>query len=366
MYTDLSSETLDNAQAAARLLFHHRRSLGLDAGAIKLDTLAADITAELETRSQPRAVPADRLFTCPPDELEQALIACGRTLPGWTMVGTFLAPPTIRQYRAQLASAGVPGATARSLRHALSGAGGGYAVLRLGNVAAALGTGDQFLRAATAVLAELAAPFQPFKRWPLWKEIGTSLEANPGLSTGTGYNALHMDLVNATRPPDYTVLLCIRPDPLGGGPSILSDARAAVSRLTPQSRALLARSAYSYGSFYDLADVGTEYKPFPVLDREPASTGFVRFTAKMLSEPGLEKAHASAAGELAGQLISGQLSYTLQRGDLLIINQHRYLHGREPLSDGQEDIDPAHRRLLLQLFLRSDGSGQDRYQMRPQ
>jgi hypothetical protein len=290
-----------------------------------------------------------------PSELEEALIERGHTLPAWTMDGTFLASSTIEQYRAQLATAPLFGETISRLLRILSGATGGYAVVRLGNIADAPGAGNQLPRVATAILAELAVPFQPFTRWPLWKEIGTSLDAIPGRSTGTGYNAFHMDLVNATRPPDYTTLLCIRPDPLGGGPSILSDARAAVSRLTPSSRALLADKAYRYGSFYDLSDVGGEYTPFAVLDNEPADTGFVRFTAKMLAEPGLQEAHASAARELAGHLPAGQTSFTLQRGDLLIMNQHRCLHGREPLGTGQEDLPPTARRLLLQLFLRSTG-----------
>ncbi len=56
------------------------------------------------------------------------------------------------------------------------------------------------MRLATAILAEVATPFQPFQRWPLWKEIGTDLHAHSGLFTGIGYNAFHMDLVNATRP----------------------------------------------------------------------------------------------------------------------------------------------------------------------
>lgn len=301
-----------------------------------------------------------------PGELEESLIDLGRTLPAWVMEGTFLASSTIRQYRAQLASAPLFGETIRSLRRMLSEVAGGYAVVRLANVARGLGADDEFLRVATAILAGVAVPFQPFRRWPLWKEIGTSLDADPGLSTGTGYNAFHMDLVNATRPPDFTTLLCIRPDPLGGGPSILSDAREAVSRLTPSSRTLLAGKAYRYGSFFELADVGEEYKPFPVLDNEPADAGFVRFTAKMLAETGLEEAHASAARELARQLIGGQISFTLQRGDFLIVNQHRWLHGREPLGTGQADIPATTRRLLLQLFLRTVGKERVPYTRRGQ
>lgn len=291
-----------------------------------------------------------------PSELEEALIDIGSTLPAWSMEGTFLADSTIKQYRAKLDSAALFDELRATLLAALNGAAGGYAVVRLGNIAQVLGVGDQFLRLATAILAESATPFQPFLRWPLWKEIGTNLDANPGLSTGTGYNAFHMDLVNATQPPDYTTLLCVRPDPLGAGASILSDARAAVSRLTPRSRALLGDVAYSYGSFFNLSDVGEEYQPFPVLDGEPADLGFVRFTAKMLAETGLDEAHASAANELADQMVAGQVSFTLQRGDVLIVNQHRWVHGREPLGAGQHDVAPEDRRLLLQLFLRDRGA----------
>jgi hypothetical protein len=298
--------------------------------------------------------PAETIIDVPA-KLEKALIELAPALPAWALEGSFLAGSTIEQYRAQLASAPLFDETTTGLLRALSGATGGYAVVRLGNIASALGTEDQFLRVATAILAKVAVPFQPFKQWPLWKEIGTNLNANPGRSTGTGYNAFHMDLVNATRPPDYTTLLCIRPDPLGGGPSILSDARAAASRLSPSSRALLAEKAYRYGSFYELSDVGEEYTPFAVLDSDPADAGFVRFTAKMLTEPGLDDAHAGAARELAGHLTGGQISLMLQRGDVLIVNQHRFMHGREPLGAGQEAVPPTDRRLLLQLFLRSAG-----------
>lgn len=290
-----------------------------------------------------------------PAELEEALIELAPSLPAWAVSGSFLAASTIERYQAQLSAAPMFDETVSGLTRALSGATGGYAVVRLGNVAHALGTEEEFLRVATAILSQIAVPFQPFQRWPLWKEIGTNLDANPGRSTGTGYNAFHMDLVNATRPPDYTTLLCIRPDPRGGGPSILSDARAAVERLSPASRALLAGEAYRYGEFFELSDVGEEYAPFAVLDSESDDVGFVRFTAKMLTEPGIDEAHAGAARELAGHLAEGQVSLMLERGDVLIVNQHRVMHGREPLGAGQESVPPADRRLLLQLFLRSAG-----------
>ncbi|MFD7334905.1 TauD/TfdA family dioxygenase [Streptomyces violascens] len=295
-----------------------------------------------------------------PKELEDSLIQIGSTLPAWEVQDTFLADSTIEQYRSELESAPHFTAVRNSLLGALHGDHGGYAVLRLGNLTTVLGADDdRFLRLVTGFAAEVAVPFSPFPRWPLWKDIGVKVDKDPGKSSGIGYNAFHMDLVNATTPPDYTTLLCVRPDPLGGGPSILSDAHAAVARLSENSRALLAESAYHYGTFFDLFSVGEEYKPFPILDGSDPGNGFVRYTAKMLERSELSQAHADAAKELAEELVRGQVRFMLQPGDYLIVNQRRFLHGREALHSGQETLPVSDRRLLLQLFLRAgagDGS----------
>ncbi|MFD7015225.1 TauD/TfdA family dioxygenase [Streptomyces sp. NPDC059928] len=307
----------------------------------------------------PEAVNA-RPFIDLPKELADSLIQIGSTLLAREVQDTFLADSTIAQYRSGLESAPHFTTVRSSLLGALHGDHGGYAVLRLGNLAKALGTGDRLLRLATAFAAQVAVPFSPFPRWPLWKAIGVKVDKDPGKSSGIGYNAFHMDLVNASLPPDFTTLLCVRPDPLGGGPSILSDAHAAVARLPESSRALLAESAYHYGTFFDLHGVGEEYKPFPILDGSDPGEGFVRFTAKMLERSELGQAHADAARELAEELVRGQVSFMLQPGDYLIVNQRRFLHGRKALHSGQEAVAVSERRLLLQLFLRAgagDGSG---------
>ncbi|WP_260606457.1 TauD/TfdA family dioxygenase [Streptomyces sp. WAC08241] len=297
------------------------------------------------------------MFIDIPGSLEAALF--DRSLPPWDLTGSFLAKATMEEYRAELKAAPQFEETATTLHHALTGEGGGYAVLRLGNLAKALGAGDErFLRLATAFAAEVAVPFSPFPRWPLWKDIGVKIDKDPGKSSGIGYNAFHMDLVNASLPPDYTTLLCVRPDPLGGGPSILSDAHAAVARLSENTRALLSEAAYHYGTFFELHGVGEEYKPFPILEGSAPGEGFVRFTAKMLERSELGQAHVDAARELVEELVRGQVSFMLRTGDCLIVNQRRFLHGREALQNGQETVPVADRRLLLQLFLRApSGSG---------
>ncbi|MEU2834838.1 TauD/TfdA family dioxygenase [Streptomyces lavendulae] len=296
------------------------------------------------------------MFIDLPSDLEAALIDL--TLPAWKLYGPALAASTMEEYRTELTTSPQFAETAATLRRALTGQGGGYAVLRLGNLAKALGADDErFLRLATGFAAEVAVPFSPFPRWSLWKDIGVKVDKDPGKSSGIGYNAFHMDLVNGTLPPDYTTLLCVRPDPLGGGPSILSDAHAAVARLSEDHRALLAESGYHYGTFYELHGVGEEYKPFPILDGDPGE-GFVRFTAKMLERSELGQEHTDAARALAQELVQGQVSFMLQTGDYLIVNQRRFLHGRDALQSGQENVPAGDRRLLLQLFLRAaSGTG---------
>jgi hypothetical protein len=52
MFDNLSDEKLRAAHDAAQLLYDNHRALGLDPAAIKLDTLSADIAAELENRGK--------------------------------------------------------------------------------------------------------------------------------------------------------------------------------------------------------------------------------------------------------------------------------------------------------------------------
>jgi len=84
---------------------------------------------------------------------------------------------------------------------------------------------SQALTLLTAVLSMVSRPLRAFAQWPLWKPLGTNLSIDPMRATGTGYNPLHLDIVNSTRPPDHSVLLCVRPDPLGGGHSLVSQVR---------------------------------------------------------------------------------------------------------------------------------------------
>ncbi len=68
---------------------------------------------------------------------------------------------------------------------------------------------------------------------------------------------------------------------------------------------------------------------------------------RVRSRPGRERPRPSLSSMVARAYPSAPGT------DLLIVNQHRWVHGREPLGDGQHTIAPEERRLLLQLFLRN-------------
>ncbi|WP_405899292.1 hypothetical protein OG242_18860 [Streptomyces sp. NBC_00727] len=65
------------------------------------------------------------MFIDIPSELEAALI--DRSLPPWKLDGSFLAKSTMERYRSELTGTPQFGEVAATLRHALTGKGGGCA-----------------------------------------------------------------------------------------------------------------------------------------------------------------------------------------------------------------------------------------------
>ncbi|GGL03291.1 TauD/TfdA family dioxygenase [Streptomyces flaveus] len=290
-----------------------------------------------------------------PQGLVADLTASAAILPDWELEKGLLSTETAAAYRWTLSSLSqVPQFVATCDRFLNSPAGEGFAVLELSELLDTAGSQDDALRTVTALLSLLATPLRAFDRWPLWKALGTNLTKDPMRATGAGYNPLHLDIVNSTWPPDYSALLCLRPDPKGQGHSLVSQIRRAVDRLDYADAELLTHPKYEDGAFYALTGVGEEWKPFPIIDGQAPLTGFVRFTAKMLADADPDDPYTKAARALERELISGQRRFPLGRGDLLIVNQHLCCHGREALGDGQEDVPEDERRLLLQIFLRRE------------
>jgi len=288
-----------------------------------------------------------------PKDLVADLARHAASLPDWQLTDGLLSSSTSVAYRRTLT--GLPhsadfAATCDRLLNALKG--DGFAVLELADLLNAVDTEADGLRAVTALVSLIATPLRAFNAWPLWKPLGTNLAIDPMRATGSGYNPMHLDIVNSTWPPDYSALLCVRPDPKGQGHSLVSQIRRAVERLGYTDAELLTHPRYEDGSFYDLTGVGEELNPFPLIDGHSPLGGFVRFTAKMLADADPDDPYTKAARALERELVIGQRRFLLGRGDMLIVNQHLCCHGREALGDGQEGIPEDERRLLLQIFMR--------------
>ncbi|MFE2515585.1 TauD/TfdA family dioxygenase [Streptomyces mirabilis] len=290
-----------------------------------------------------------------PKDFAAELAECATSLPEWQLAKGLLSTESSTACRRALSDLPHTAEFVTTCDRLLnSPESEGFAVLELAGLLDAAGTADTGLRAVTALVSLIATPLRAFDRWPLWKPLGTNLTIEPMRATGAGYNPMHLDIVNSTRPPDYSALLCVRPDPKSEGHSLVSQIRRAVERLGYDDVELLTHPRYEDGAFHNLTGVGEEWKPFPVIDRLPPLEGFVRFTAKMLADADPDDPYTRAARALERELIVGQHRFLLGQGDMLIVNQHLSCHGREALGGGQEDVPEGERRLLLQIFLRRE------------
>ena len=211
--------------------------------------------------------------------------------------------------------------------------------------------------ARTIIVGVFGMPIHVFDRWGLWKELGVSLDVAPHRASGTGYNPLHLDVVNAAIPPDVVCFYCERNDPFGGGSSIVSNLHRAWRTLDDDTISALSEPVYREGKFYELRSVGGDANPFPVVDQDAgrrcfgSDRPFFRFTAKMISDLP-EGRSRTAMIQFHRALDDIRWVVELQAGDLLMLNQWAVAHGRLALRGGQQSIHPHERRLIAQCFLR--------------
>jgi len=240
---------------------------------------------------------------------------------------------------------------ARHLRDLLDDPHGeGYAVLDLVPVLDHYGLGYG-QKAATIILSWLGTPIRAYDHWPLWRTLNVDMLVAPVHATAP--RPLHLDAVNAVRPPDYTAIMCVRPDPFGGGYTLVSQVRRAVDRLSGDERALLAEEVFYHEEYSSVTATGGDLGVFPVLDERPPADGFVRFHSAMPTDGDRDDPHTSALRALERELIAGQSRFRLAVGELLVVNQHLCAHGREALGSGQTSIPEEQRLMAWQTYLRA-------------
>ncbi|MGH3624954.1 MAG: TauD/TfdA family dioxygenase, partial [Sciscionella sp.] len=272
-----------------------------------------------------------------------ALATVGLDMDGHTWTRRHVA-----RARAVLLIAGLP-LVATLARH-LGDDGAGWAVVSLPAVL----HDEDLQRVAAGILAGLGTPFYSINGGDgLWLRGLSAPDRDPGSFGGYGRNDLHIDAPNVTCPPDYTSLLILRPDLAGGGASVIGDLRAAMAALPEQDQDVLRQPVFFEGRADRLHGVGESYLPFPILDDGPRY-GWVRWAGKLLSDD-RNRGHLPVLERFAQHLDQHVHQMMLGRGDLLIADQRRVAHGREPLG-AQDGIPDARRRLLCQAKVRFEAA----------
>lgn len=215
---------------------------------------------------------------------------------------------------------------------------------------------DEDLARLETLLGALGQPLHVFRNYPFWKPLVTDPDRPAGRSGGTGLNSLHLDCANAARPPDYVCLYCVRPDPLGGGSTLVASLDALAKQLTDDTLTALQRPMFRDGKFYDLDHVGADVSPFPVF----SETGWRwRYTGRLLETGAVPSGSVehTALLECDRILMSRAIILSLKAGDALIVDQRRMVHGRLSLGSGQTSVPADLRRLLVQAYCKDVTDG---------
>ena len=201
----------------------------------------------------------------------------------------------------------------------------------------------------TAITSLVGSPLKVFRHLPHWRQISVRLDRPAGRSEGVGRIPLHVDFVNASDPPDLVALMCLRDDPLGGGANMLARFASVLKMLAPDEKRALRQNTFKDGEVRDLDGVGVDVNPFSVLAE--GKWGF-RFTERLLEAESDPRVRAVLV-KVSRSLGEGVQTARLTAGSLLVLDQHRVVHGRAPLGKGQGELKPGERRLGLQSFIRA-------------
>jgi alpha-ketoglutarate-dependent taurine dioxygenase len=209
-------------------------------------------------------------------------------------------------------------------------------------------TDEELKLAAAGLLAAVGRPFFSIDQGgALWIGGESSPERELASFGGFGPQALHIDAPNVEKVPDYTSLLVLRPDPAGGGVSLIGDLQEALAQLTDAERDLLSRTKVFEGQAEGLLGVGAPLLPFPVLAAaEEGGWPWIRWAGKLLDDP--RNYERLPVLRRYAQALAGQTrAVMLGRGQLLIADQRRIAHGRTALGNPGSATTGV-RRCLLQ------------------
>lgn len=165
--------------------------------------------------------------------------------------------------------------------------------------------------------------------------------------------------------PDYVLLYCIRSDSEGGG-TFFASIREVLDNLPDRVVEELFRPQFQTGVDYSFGNLTTEKANGPVMsvlhgDRKDP---FLRFDLDLMC--GLNDQAQSALECLASEVENVRRTIHLQPGELLVIDNHRAIHGRASFQPQYDGNDRWLKRCYVQTDIKKSAGDRSDYSQRGQ
>ena len=160
--------------------------------------------------------------------------------------------------------------------------------------------------------------------YPLAASIGRQLSTSSGVEL-----AFHTETAFHPHKPKFLLLLCLRGDPAAA--TMLCSVDDIVSLLPPTTVEVLRQPRFRCGVDESFG-AGSAWitEPTPVIDDAADGTLILTFDGELTL--GTDARAQAATREVTEAIARARSAVTLDRGDLLIIDNHRAVHGRSPFT----------------------------------
>jgi alpha-ketoglutarate-dependent taurine dioxygenase len=214
----------------------------------------------------------------------------------------------------------------------------GYVVIEVPGVDLA---DDVLISAAWNLFTVLCSPIAQYRAGDLISSVRVNQASRPGVSQYASSHATggyHTDGTELAQPPEAAALMCVSSAD-SGGETLLMDSRKMIPRLSAEDRAALSRPLW----FHDGRD-GSEERRQPVLNGSE-----VRYLRRYIAEGHRrhEEEPPTAALDAWDRLTAlpeMQLPVLLRRGQMLMWDNRRFVHGRLPF------VEKESRRWLVRFY----------------
>ncbi len=158
--------------------------------------------------------------------------------------------------------------------------------------------------------------------YPLAASVGRQLSTSSGVTL-----AFHTETAFHPHKPRYLLLLCLKGDPAAA--TTLCSIDAVLEHLEPSVRVQLGDRRYICGVDESFGS-GTTWATEPMAILTNSESGEFTFDADLMR--GVDPEANLVIAAVADAIAAAQTSVTLQAGDLLILDNHRAVHGRSPFT----------------------------------